>query len=539
MSDKVMGNPVTRARDSADQGRLHRLFPDLSGCCEPHLLALRPYLRHSPERFFSASTHTLMSRWLSDRDSAQRDQLREYVAAAEPELCRAFLFLRQINAEAWHDMPLPTGDDYAALRYVDKEVHPTYLRLVEGVLAPLIRPVAHFTLADRQRAIGSQDIFNLVEVVSSTRLAECTAPYNHVVRNGIGHGDVTYMHRQIRYRDKKGNEETLDVSAAVRLCDDLLDACNGMSAALKVFLLRSSRNGYRVPRELLVEALAQETDTPWWHIEACIESDAGLARQLLVYARPNSRDAPKIQWASFHSAVLAESLAPGYDRYFFSLRTPKALPGWAVFKGSSLRQLRETAATDIAAYASAIDEPGLFYVPRHRLPRLVGKIDTLVQSFRLHWPLAVQQIRENFGIPTIVVRNTEIHRNGWRAVVNAAVVIENSTGIPLPDAIRVHRRRITRCATRHARRSISLFFAVRYLLVGYVRVAVFSTDFRRRRLASFGLGQELICTVQQKSIRRIRSPDIIGSTVETFGQTWRVAWNRAWIESAARAGRGL
>jgi hypothetical protein len=69
--------------------------------------------------------------------------------------------------------------------------------------------------------------------------------------------------------------------------------------------------------------------------------------------------------------------------------------------------------------------------------------------------------------------------------------------------------------------------------LGYARVAIFSSDFRRRRLSSFGLNPELVCTVQLQRIRRIKSPDIMGATIETSGK-WRIAWNRAWIDSGGQ-----
>ena len=47
--------------------------------------------------------------------------------------------------------------------------------------------------------------------------------------------------------------------------------------------------------------------------------------------------------------------------------------------------------------------------------------------------------------------------------------------------------------------------------------------------SGFGLGRNLVCTIQVKRIQRIRSPDIMGSTVEQLGG-YRIAWNRAWLE---------
>ncbi len=528
-------NPLTLARDAADRARLELLFSDLSGCPEPHFLALRPYAKERPERFFDQCVHALMRDWLKQRDARQRDELREYFASADAELSQAMLFLRQINAEDWHDRPLATGDDFDLVRSIDRHLHPAYLRLVEGVLAPFIRPVAHFTRLDNRKGIEGMDVYNLVQELSSTAMAPCIDAYCPTIRNGIGHGGITYMQSAIRYRDKKGNEETLDFRSVIRLFDDMLDACNGLASALKVFLILSRVKGYRLPRELLFEELLEETRTPWWRIERCVESESGKTRQLLVYARPNSRDFAKIQWASLQSAVMTEFFAPGYDRYYFSLRTPKAWPGWAAFNGKELQRLRESDTAEIPDYATAFEEVGLFYVPRPALPRFLGRLDTLLHSFRIQWPLAAQQIRENLGIPNIVSRDAHMHRNSWGFVLRGAAVIEGLTNESAADTIRAQRHRIIRKAAKQARSSTSWLNLVRYLPLGYARIAVFSKDFRCRRLSSFGLGPELICTVQFQRIRRIKSPDIMGSSIEANGN-WRIAWNRAWIESGGRIG---
>jgi len=532
---KKLHNPLTLARDNADQARLELLFPDLSGCSEPHFLALRPYAQKYPDRFFNYDVHALMLNWLKERDDRQRDELREYFMSAEAELSRAMLFLRQINAEDWHDRPLATGDDFDLVQFIDKHLHPAYLRLVEGVLAPFIRPVAYFTRLDRRKGTEGLDVYNLVQELSTAAMAPCVDAYHHTVRNGIGHGGITYMQSDIRYRDKKGNEETLDVRSVIRLCDDMLDTCNGLSSALKSFLILLRDKGYRLPRELLVEELIEETRTPWWSIDGCVESELRNARQLLVYARPNSRDFVKIYWASLQSAVMAEFFASGYDRYFFSLRTPKAGPGWAAFNGKELRRLRESGTVEIADYATTFEEAGFFYVPRPALPRFLGRLDTFLHSFRIQWPLAAQAMRENRGIPHIVSRNARMHRNGWGFVLNGAVVIEGLTNESAADVIRAQRRRIMRKVVKQARSLMSRLNLVRYLPLGYAYIAVFSKDFRRRRLSSFGLGPELICTIRLQRIRRIKSPDILGSTIEARGN-WRIAWNRAWIESGGRTG---
>lgn len=531
MSIEVLQNPLTAARDEYDRSRVIALFPSLESCRTAPFLALRPYLQKCPERFFDRSVFQLVLEWLRSCDVRDRDRLRQYFIDAGAELSMAMLFLRQINSEDWHDRPLLKGDDFEAVGFIDKNLHPTYLRLVEGIFAPLIRPMAHFSRLDRKKPTEGLDVFNLVEELVRSPMGPCVAPYRHAVRNGIGHGGITFRQSDIRYRDKKGNTETLDMWSIVRLCDDMLDTCNAIAAALKVFLISSGPAGYAAPHELLVEELMEETRSPWWSVTGCMQSEYSDMPQLLVYARPNTRDVLKVQWAATQTAAMAAHLSPGFDRYFLSLRTEKAWPGWAAFDGRRLAQVAQAGASGAHDFAVAIEsEGGFMYVPTPRLPRILGRLDTFAQSWRLHWPLAVHQIRDNLGRLPVIARDAKMHRNSWGYVLNGAVVLPGVDFSNAASTVRSNRRRIIRAAARLARAEQSWFSVARYLPLGYARIAVVTMDFRRRRIAGFGLGPELICTLQRQRIRRIKSPDIMGSTIENSG-SWRIAWNRSWIEA--------
>lgn len=536
MNSAILQNPLTAARDSADRLRLQVLFPDLQLCSGSRFLGLRPYLDRCPERFFDRPIQSLMLSWLKDRDRRQRAQLQQYLVDEEPRLNSALHFLRQINAEAWHDEHLiepARYNEYQVVRFIDQVLHPAYLRLSEAVLTPLVRPVAHFSRLDRGKPTDAMEIYNIALELSGSSMAPCVDAYNHTVRNGIGHGGITYLQNDIRYSDKRGNVETLDVWSVVRLCDDMVDTCNGLASAIKVFLILMAEDGYRLPHEALVEELVEETSTPWWTISGCIQTELPSSTQLIIYACPESRDVLKIQWTTIQTAVLAEAFAPGYDWYFLSLRGSKGWPGWASFDGERLRQIRESGAVEAHEYATALSDLGFLYVPTPSLPRRLGWLDTLLQSIRIHMPLAWQQFLEKLGVPVVLGRQARMHRNGWGYVMNGAVVMPQLEHTTAAAVIRANKHRIIRVAARTARSTVSPFSSERYLPLGYARIGVYTEDFRRRRLNSFGLGPQLVCTVQLQRIRRIRSPDIKGSTVEVDGN-WRIAWNRAWIESGGK-----
>lgn len=527
--DSQLRNPLMRESAAHDRARLVAVFPALKACPEPHFLSIRQYLYHRPEKFFDEVAFASFLNWLQRHDETDCDSLKEYFLKCDTEINAALLFLRQINSEQWHDQILRTGDEYDLVRFIDKHIHPTYLRLIEGVLLPLTRLVAHFSRLERGKATDGLDIWSVVQELDKGPMRCFIGSYRNMLRNGIAHGGITFLQDKIRYRDKAGNMETFHSADVVRLLDDLLDTCNGMAAALKVFLLASRGRGYGSPRELLIEELQEETSTPWWTIEGCVESEITGRSQLIVYARPNSRCYAKVLCATVQSGILAESFAPGYDRYFFSLRSRKAWPGWGAFNGKKLRDLREAGIVDLSQYREALENGVIFYVPCPALPSFLGRLDTLAASFRVNLPVEMRRMREESGIPEITCRSAGVHRNSWGAVLRAEVVIEGLDDDAMVGAIREHRRRIVRSAIRHARRENPLK-GVAYLPIGYACVGVFGRDYRCRRLSGFGLGSDLVCTVCLQRIRRIKSPDIMGSTVERTGK-WRIAWNKAWLEA--------
>jgi hypothetical protein len=487
-------NPLTRECDAQDRTRLIELFPELASSPTPQFLALRRFLQRRPDAFFDRQAYRYYLTWLEARDSSDSAGLIQYFMGASAEFNRALIFLHNINAEDWHDERLYQADEYELVRFIDKHIHPAYLRLIEAVLFPLTRVVAYFSRIDRSKGTDGLDIWSVVQELRGSPSDCLIQGYRSVVRNGIAHGGVSFRQNKITYHDKKGNEDTLDIRAVVDLFDSLLDTCNGIVAGLKVFWVIAGGRGYKACQHFLVEELQEHTSCPWWSIEGCVDSEIPGKTQLIVYARPRTRHYAKVLWSAIQSGILAEAFAPGYDRYFLSLRSPMAWPGWAAFDGRKLRELREQAIGELSKYTGILEETGVFYVARPALPSVLGKLETLYWSFRTHLPMAFQQIKRNLGIPYLECRNAQVHRNSWGAVVNGEVVLQGVDDQAMVDVIRRLKTRIVRVAKRRARSENGRFPAA-YLPIGYARIAIFRRDYRRRRLSGFGLGRDLICSL--------------------------------------------
>lgn len=514
----ILKNPLRERVWQAERIAVADLFQIPAGTADGHYEIMRRYLYLTPERFFARDVHLAYLDWLVERHSSHPSELRDYMTENITEIGRALLFLREINIEDWHDTLIDTTSEWELLRFIETKIHRAYLRLVEGVLTPLVRVVAFFHRIDRNAGVDGLDTFAISKELDNSPLSLLVRSYHHTLRNGVGHGGLIYHQNEISYRDKKGNEATLGTCEVVRLFDDLLDDCNGLVSALTLFLMFYKSDGYQLPEALLVQELAEETAAPWWFIEGAMRLEIASGSQLNVFARTSTKDFQKILFSVVQSGILAEALVPGYDRYFLSIRGVKS-QGWVALFGDRLR-VHRTAGHELSAYSDIVESK--FFFPDCKWPGWFHSIETIIKSFFLHLPLARREWIAARGIPQIVPRRAAMHANSWHSVLNGEVVIEQ----PDPDIIRKFRRRIIwsvlGIATRTLRR-------VRYYPLGFAQVAVFCRDYRKRRLKNYGLGDDLVCTVRYQSLARIRSLDISGSTVETLGP-WRIAWNRAWLE---------
>lgn len=523
----ILEYPLLRSTHKQRREQILEIFPNLKNCTHKNFLILNKYLIQSPQRFFLKPVYQIFINSLEKRDQGMRDALKEYLFHHDKEVNGAFLHLEEINRFDWHD-EFNNDKDYELLRLIDQRIHPTYLRMIESVLCPILSIAAYFSRIDKGSGTDGLNIFQIIEELKNTDLNEATKPYSQIMRNGIAHGGITYLQDEIRYRDSKGNEEKKDGHEIIRIFDDLVDTCNALIIALSVFLLTHQTYGYKLPQQLLINELIEETKNPWWEIIGCLPSELTKMNQLIVFARSKTMFFDKIQFFAIQSCLLAGTLAPGYDRYFLSIRSQTSTLGCVSFDGKKLKKVGEKPDSSLIDYIGAI-ENHLIFKKRFRWLKLLERISTLFVSFKLNWVVFKTNIKRQISIPRISIRFSNIHRNGWGIVLNSKVFIENPNGEITKDYLKRWSRKIVLKSLHHARSKCSIIKLFRYLPLGYAHISVFKKDYRRRRLSIFGLESDLVCVIQIKKIKRIQCPDIYKSEIETFGK-YHFAWNRSWLE---------
>jgi hypothetical protein len=246
------------------------------------------------------------------------------------------------------------------------------------------------------------------------------------------------------------------------------------------------------------------------------------------YIETKLRDYLEFQYNACFTAILAEQLIPGFDRYYLSINSPIAYKGWAIFNGKELKGARENSKKEYSKYKNMLES--IVYIPRMniRLPRILWTIIKIYNIIKQNLPLVINEIIQKNNPIILKVRIAKVHINGWKIVLNSSVIIENSKNIPITmNDIRNQLIRIINISEREGR--IKGSFIEKWLPLGYVKIKIYNKDYRIRKIINYGLENHLVCEIEFKKIERIRSIYIMGSTLEKYNN-FIIAWNRKWLE---------
>lgn len=524
-------SPYTEILTQWKNQQIVKSFPILKTAPCKNYISIYKYTSHVPECFYSKEIYTLFLDWLNTIALTYQSELQFYFSDNEKRISNAIRNINQINELKIHDENLQGKDDYNLLEVIDGCIHPNYLRLIEAVYAPLVHIIAYFSRIIRNVSTDKLDVFNSVEEIQKQypNLEVLTKPYQHNIRNGIAHGAVEYLNNEIKYTDKKGNGETFYYADVISVFDELLDCCNAMVLALKVFL--AMQKGYKFPLAFLIDELKAQTDNKWIEVNNCIsttiQSDVS---QLIIYSFVKTTDINKVNYFMLQTANLAESLMPGYGRYFITFRSKCAYPGWYSFNGDKLAAARLSQAEDYKPFVDAIDESGVLFKSKITYPQIFYKMDSFLESFVIQAKTRKNEVKKLFNKLDMSISNYEIHKNGLHSVINADITLNTQDGMDVNEYMKKHCQIIVRQVFNQRKRRVKHNCIMIFLPLGFVRISVYSRLMRKRTYNSYGLGKDLICVIKYKGLSRIRCPSIFGSEIENHG-LYSIEWNKNWLEN--------
>ena len=351
--------------------------------------------------------------------------------------------------------------------------------------------------------------------------------YDRIVRNGLAHGAVEFANHEFQYTSKNA-VATYSPREALKLFDTLLDSCNALVFAFRLFLAESERP---LPRQHIYEALRLVTKTPWWEVQSCMVSRALPNRsQLVVFADATTTDRDKLSLALLSTGTEAERLAPGVERYFVSATCPSLAPAFVALNGAELEQLRrgDNPHSDIS---SAVESGMLPVGGFSWRPGLLHRAETYMEIARSQFRVLAAKARATeHRRGRFEVRDVQAHRNEWGIVIQARVTLGNGHHEASKGSIKPRLGALEFAVQTAARKRAGKWWGI--LPIAFLLVSVYRRDYRARHLRSFGLGPDLVCTVRRQRMERMKAPDITGAEIEQVG-TYRVAWNRSWLTEQA------
>ena len=483
------------------------------------------YVRSVPHSLYSRKAFKAYLGFLENASSSDSKLLFNVINNLESAVGRANALINEVNEKLIHDVHPPDGIEL--LNFINSEIHYNLLNLYESGLAVLLSIAATFNRLKRNKGIDGLDLYNMVTELDGTELSFVADLYHATIRNGIAHGKVAFAEWNIQYSDKKGNTEEMQPRDVIRLFDRLLDALNGFSLGLKVFIL-SRQADIGIPLSIVNEELQIACKTPGWSIVSCFESSTiDNKRQLTVYVRNRNWDSGKVNWYSFFTAYWAEALTEDYERIFISLNSSPSLPGWAAFDARKLRELRLSDSQNLLLYRETLEEGGIQFVPKYKFPRLVYKLGTYRNALLVSWDLQRQKQRKSQR-HLIEVRDVDFHfKNANLVIPDSSVIISSDSPVESLTLIRKKHSQIVRKVIIHTRNQMQALSYRRFYPAKYIRVFIYDSNERIRNLRHSGLTKELIATIQVNVSKEIKVPDLINSEIEQFGK-YRIFWNKNW-----------
>ena len=525
-------SPISNELHNHWRKKICSSFPIFKKINHQNYLSIYKYINNTPEKFYSQKSYNDFLNFFLILKTENPKILSNLINKQERRISLALKYLNEINLLKIHDNVLPTND-FELLRFINNDIHYNYLKLIEGVFGVFIFPLAYIETINRNKKPDSlKKITSCVDVLKGTDYKYLTEVFHNTVRNGIAHGDISYTDREIIYTDIKGKNEKLDNREIIKIFDETLDICNGIALSLKVFSLVNldffEINKIQIPRQILLEELKVTSNAPGWEVVDLLESHIShIKSQLIIYVKTSFIQYDKALYFTVRTVLLTEKFATGYERYFFYLDCKYGTIGWAGFDGLLLTKLRKRKETQLDKYAKALEDGYIFFNPKIKLPKIYHVISNFFLIVKTNFPVIWEELQKEYFPKIINPRVLTIHKSGNYSVINGTVVILNETELSDSNFIRIYCSKIVKKAIRKVKKDQKPFKLCKHLKVGFLRIAVYSKDFRKRKLHNCGLVKELICTVELKRLKSIKSPDICGGVPELINN-YKIVWNKNW-----------
>jgi hypothetical protein len=227
-------NPITRSLHNLWKRKILSQFPELISSQDLFPFSVVQYIETSPNKYFNNNVYSKYLDFLKSIHKTHPKILADFLKEHSNSLSLANKTIAEINRRLIHEIHLPK-DEHDLIRFIDQEINYLILQLYETACYHFLLIVSKYQQIKKSKGIDGLDLFNVIQELSNTDLSEICDLYINTLRNGIAHGKVSFTSSEIVFDDKKGNSYSLSPREVVKLFDKLLDCCNGLCLAFKIF----------------------------------------------------------------------------------------------------------------------------------------------------------------------------------------------------------------------------------------------------------------------------------------------------------------
>jgi hypothetical protein len=528
---------IEQPLQSAKQACVWQQFPELNQDDGELSLQLSDYLLVGPQKYYSRDAFREVHDWLMPRLQKPSDVLLNSLFSDIGTINQAIREMREINKDPQHDQVMPSSD--VGLQQLCRDfVLPRYLNLAEAVYLVLIEPIAVTMTIERGKkpdGIQNNNHTATTDPSFTSVMPATAAAYDSIVRNAIAHNGVEFTGSTIRFTDRGSNStKSIEVLAgsAVRLFDYAVDVCNALVLAFSIVLIGNrkvlSSSGHTLPDELLTGALIAKVSARTWSVTGCEEAPAiDHQSQLVVKVQEDERVQSDFLFKLHRTAAWAQTLLPGYARYFVQTSSPAGNPtGLHSFDGSRLDKANNAPCDSPELHALSVnEEPSMDFSKRHDWPKPIRQLWLLGAAAKSQFARTRLLRYAQSGRILLVIRNARAKRDHstirlWAWAVPSFEQPPNDFSTLISSQPEHVLRELTRASLRVASRHPAVTIAPKYVCLN-----LFSRDLRTRELEASHLRPELICQLEYaESDTFFPRVTLLNGTVERRGQI-RITWN--------------
>lgn len=520
-------NPLTIELMKHRKETIINYFPFLKNC--QNVMLFEAYIGDCPQIFYCKDSFNIYLNFLNKVKNDNPLLLTKVLNEKEDKLSLAISNLESINKLQFHDLILPK--DYYLSLFLSENILFNILKLWEGPFFEFLFLVGYVSRELRGKPTNLE-IYDVVQELrflpeSYGKFEKFVELYQSTLRNGIGHGKVDFLKDTTKFVDKHNNSIEKNNGLIVSLFDDLLDALNGFSFAMKVFLLTNeefiNKHKINIPVSIMIQELVCGASVPKWEIQSCLESSVDGKKHLNIFIKTKFRDLNTLRLNIFHTGILASELAIKFK--VISIHMVNKLSGLAMFNAEEVRQVSSKVKNpNLVDYLNSYEKDSeLLFFMKFKSLKIIRKVTIWLYVFQITFPIYFSKLYKKNRREFEIISNSS-HSKTWYNVVESKIVLNSRKVEDSESYVRENYKKIIKEAIQESKSKQSFISKLRFFPAKFVTIQIYKENIRAREWRNSKTKENHFCTLWLNNTPNIKIPIAFPKHTEMIGN-YTILWN--------------